>query len=189
MPSPPIIGWGRGSLTDDAPADGHTTPLRNLPWAVEDDIEKETTMKTLTTWNPARDLENIRGSLLGILGRQAPQDDWGLYSSYEWTPPIDVAENESEYMLVADLPAVRREDIHVTLGDGSLELSGERARVEGNPTYHRAERGCGKFWRTFYLPDNADPEKMKAEYRDGTLTVKIPKTKGADTSRKEIPVG
>lgn len=128
----------------------------------------------MTTWSPVRDLENIRGSLLGILGRHVPPDGRGCYSTYEWAPLVDVAEDDNEYTVVADLPAIRRENIHVTLSDGSLELSGERTPADGNLAYHKTERGHGKFGRTFYLPDDADPERMKAEYKDGALTVHIP---------------
>lgn len=147
-------------------------------------------MNTLVAWNPARELRNIRGSLAGFLGKQVPQNNWGFYSTYDWEPSVDVEENDKEYTLLADLPSVRREDIHVTLLDGSIELSGERRELDeaSGGTKHRSERAYGKFGRTFYLPDNADPESMKAEFRDGTLTVRIAKTKEAEAARREIRV-
>ncbi len=160
-------------------------------WVREGIVEKETiTMNTLPTWNPARELSNIGGSLLGFLGTQAPQNNWGLYSTYDWEPAVDIEEDDKEYTLLADLPSVRREDIHVTLLDGSIELSGERRKADetSRGSAHRMERAYGKFGRTFYLPDNADPENLKAELREGTLTVHIPKIRDSVSSRKEIMV-
>jgi len=147
-------------------------------------------MNTITKWSPARELDNIQGNLFGFFGRNWPSVDWGIYSSYDWTPAVDVAEDEKGFTITADLPEVRREDIHVTLREGSLALSGERQRPEGaeEKTYHRSERAYGKFERSFYLPENTDPEHMKAEFKEGVLMVRIPKTPSSVPSQKEITI-
>ncbi len=147
-------------------------------------------MKTITTWSPKRELENIQGSLLGFLEKQWPSVEWGGYSSYSWTPAVDVAEDEKEYTITADLPSVRREDIRVTTKEGSLEFSGTRQRIEGEreKTYHREERAYGKFSRSFYLPADAESGGMRAEFKEGSLTVHIPKSKSSPPSQREITV-
>jgi HSP20 family protein len=149
-------------------------------------------MKTLSmsTWTPLEGVEGIRENLLSWPGTQATGRGWGLYSTYDWVPPVDVEENAGEYTMAAELPAVRREDIHLTLGEGTLELTGERRRItsEEDQTRLRSERGYGKFGRTFYLPEDADPENMRAEFKEGVLTVHIPKTKGIAGTQREIPI-
>lgn len=148
---------------------------------------KQTTM----TWNPARELEDIRGRLFGFLGKQRPQMDWGVPSYSDWEPAVDVAEDEKEYTLTADIPDVRKEDLHVSLQGDSIELSGERKRgqPEKGKTYHRSEREFGKFTRSFYLPENVSSDAARAEFREGTLTVHIPKTETSAPAIREIPIG
>jgi HSP20 family protein len=98
-------------------------------------------------------------------------------SAVEWAPVADTSETEKEYIVKAELPGVRREDVHVTLEDGVLTISGERKQEKEHKgeKMHRIERFHGTFSRSFTLPDNADPASIRAECKDGVLTVHVPK--------------
>lgn len=148
-------------------------------------------MNTLSIWNPIRDLQNIQNRLSsGFFGTSTPALDEDMSYSSDWWPSVDVAEDNKEYTLTADLPDIRKEDVHVTLRNGSISLSGERKREkeERGKTYHRIERAYGKFERTFSLPENTTSEGIKAEFEGGTLRVHLPKTKGAETPIREIKI-
>lgn len=108
----------------------------------------------------------------------------------DWAPSVDIGENDTEFVVKAELPEVKKEDIKVNIEDGILSISGER-RVEKEETgmkFHRVERAYGSFERTFGLPDQADPEKITSEYKDGILTVHLPKNPAAKSSAHQIPV-
>jgi HSP20 family protein len=127
-------------------------------------------------WDPIRDLLAIQQRL----DRFAP-------GPAGWVPPIDVHETADEYVITAELPGLRRDDIHVQVRDGRLQLSGER-RECGGPCeqYHRVERGHGSFNRTFQLPLPVDGDRVTADLRDGVLTVICPKA--AEGSARRIRV-
>src|SRR5712671_5651044 len=116
-------------------------------------------------WDPVRDLLAIQQRL----DRFAP-------GPAGWVPPIDVHETTGEYVVTAELPGLHRDDIHIEVSDGRLQLSGER-RARGVPCeqYHRIERGHGSFSRTFELSVPVDGDRVSAELRDGVLTVICPK--------------
>lgn len=94
-----------------------------------------------------------------------------------WTPPVDILETENELILKADLPDVDMKDIHIELENGTLSLKGQR-KFESETKekgYHRIERSYGSFARYFSLPDTVDPDKVSADYKNGVLTVTLPK--------------
>jgi len=98
-------------------------------------------------------------------------------SARPWTPNVDIKETENEIVLVADLPGVDEKAIDIKIEDGALTLKGERKfetekKGEG---YHRIERGYGSFARCFSVPDSVDPDKVKADYKSGVLTLTLPK--------------
>ena len=127
-------------------------------------------------WDPIRDLLAIQQRL----DRFAP-------GPAGWVPPIDVHETADEYVITAELPGLRRDDIHIQVTDGRLQISGER-RERGLPCeqYHRIERGHGTFSRTFQLPLPVDEDRVTAELCDGVLTVVCPKA--AEGSARRIRV-
>ena len=98
-------------------------------------------------------------------------------SERPWTPAVDVAENENSLILKADLPGIEQNDIAINLENGTLTLKGERKfeKTEDKEGYHRIERGYGAFARSFTLPDSIDAEHVKAEFKNGVLTVTLPK--------------
>ncbi len=96
-----------------------------------------------------------------------------------WSPAADISETEMEYLVKAELPGVKREDVKVTQDDGVLTIEGERRYEKDNKDEkaHRVERFFGSFTRSFSLPDDADAQNIRAESRDGVLNVHIPKLK------------
>jgi len=107
-----------------------------------------------------------------------------------WTPAFDVYEDKDNFVVKAELPGMKREDINVSLHDGDLIISGERkseAKGEGAETY-RAERFFGKFQRAVSLPPTVANDKVKAEYKDGVLTVTLPKSEAAKPRQIEVNV-
>jgi HSP20 family protein len=98
-------------------------------------------------------------------------------SGRPWTPAVDILETDSELVIKADLPQVDMQDIQVEIENGTLTLKGERKfdNEEKAQGYHRIERSFGAFARYFSLPETVDPEKVKAEYKNGVLTVSLAK--------------
>lgn len=98
-------------------------------------------------------------------------------SQRPWTPAVDILETENELVVKADLPDVDMKDIHVEIENGTLTLKGERKfeKEEKETGYHRIERSYGSFARYFSLPDTVEPDKVKADYKNGVLTVTLPK--------------
>lgn len=118
-------------------------------------------------WDPIRDLLAIQQHL----ERLAP-------SQSGWKPPVDLQETEDRYIVTAELPGIRQEDLHVAFDAGVLTLSGlrrERERERKCEEYHRVERGHGSFNRSFHLPLPVDGDAITADLRDGVLTVTCPK--------------
>lgn len=105
-----------------------------------------------------------------------------------WVPPVDVLETQHELILKADVPEVDMKDVHLEIENGTLTLKGQR-KFEGESKergYHRIERSYGSFARSFSLPDTVDAEAVKAEYKNGVLTVTLPKKELAKP--RSIPV-
>jgi len=98
-------------------------------------------------------------------------------ASRPWVPAVDILETENELILKADVPELKLEDIDIRMENGTLSIKGERKveLEEGGKGYRRIERSYGSFARYFELPDTVDPEKVAADYKNGVLTVTLPK--------------
>ncbi len=107
-----------------------------------------------------------------------------------WAPAVDILENENELLLKADLPGVDMKDIDIQMENGTLSLRGERKFESENKQggYHRIERSYGSFARVFELPDTVNPEEVKAEYRNGVLTVRLAKKEIAKPRQIKVAV-
>jgi HSP20 family protein len=108
-----------------------------------------------------------------------------------WTPALDVFEGKDNFIVKAELPGMKKEDIEVSLHDGSLSISGERkseTKHEDAEVY-RAERFFGRFQRTVTLPALVAADKVKAQYKDGVLTVTLAKTEQAKPKQIDVSVG
>jgi len=108
----------------------------------------------------------------------------------DWAPLVDISEDHNEYVIKAELPEVKKGDLKITLDDGILTITGDRKfeKEENGRKYHRVERAYGSFVRTFSLPDNASPGKVKAAFKDGVLTVRLAKDEKAKPQQVEINV-
>ena len=104
-----------------------------------------------------------------------------------WVPAVDISENDSEYLIELELPAVTSEDVSVSVEKGVLNVSGERAARAGDTDKPvRRERRYGKFSRAFRLPENVNEEQIQATFRDGVLTVVLTKSVQEEPRRIQI---
>ena len=143
-------------------------------------------------WDPLRELDDMStrlSRLAGIVPRRSG-DDAGTYFA-DWAPAMDVQETDKEYLIKADLPDVKKEDVKVAFEEGILSVEGERKqeKEEKGKKFHRIERAYGSFVRTFMVPDNIDEAKVSAEFKDGLLNVHLPKTEKAKHKAIEVMVG
>jgi HSP20 family protein len=150
----------------------------------------------LTRWEPPfKGIEKLSDTLNRFLA--TPLTLWerptGLEESLtvaEWTPAVDIEENEKEYLVKVEIPEVKKENVKVLVEEGSLIIQGERRKEkeEKNAKFHRMERSYGSFLRTFTLPVDADDKKIAAEFEDGMLKVHLPKSEAAKPKAIEIKV-
>jgi HSP20 family protein len=129
-------------------------------------------MKALTYWDPLRELEDMQHRLSSVLSRQTNRRQDGDKESMtvaEWAPVVDIIEDETEYLIKVDLPEIKREEIKVTVENGVLVLSGDRKLEKEEP-------------------DNADAEKVNAEFNDGVLKLHIAKREAARPKQIEVKI-
>ena len=107
-----------------------------------------------------------------------------------WNPAVDILETETALVVKADLPDVEQKDIDIQVENGTLSLKGERKfeKTEEKGGYHRLERSYGSFARYFSLPDTVDVENVKAEYKNGTLTLTLPKKEAAKPRQIKVAI-
>ena len=140
-----------------------------------------------------RELEDMQHRFEHLLERsplQLRNNGEESLTTAEWTPPVDVAEDDKEYVIKAELPEIRKEDVNVSIENGLLSISGERKfeKEEKNKKYHRVERAYGYFSRSFSLPDAVDAEQVKADFKEGMLTIHVPKSESARPKQIEVKV-
>ena len=141
-------------------------------------------------WEPFRDVDDIFDRFFAESMRRWPRQDMVTQPPREWAPAADVSETDGEYVIKAELPEVRKEDVSITVQDGVLTLSGERKqeKVEEQEKVHRIERFYGSFARRFALPENADEQGIRAESRDGVIVIHIPKQRVVEPQPRQIQV-
>ena len=142
------------------------------------------TWPALDRWADLRDELNSLFDLptTGNLARQAQ-----LFSG--WTPALDLYQNNDNVVAVVELPGMRKEDIDVSLNDGMLTIAGERQSSAGEgENAERTERFSGKFRRSVTLPTRVDASKVSASYKDGILTVTLPKSEEAKPKKVEVSI-
>jgi HSP20 family protein len=148
-------------------------------------------MTTLMRWDPFRELEDMSDRLNRVFARPATRTNGKeALTVADWAPTVDISETESEYLIKAELPEVKKDEVKVTLEDGILTIQGERRREKDEKTtkYHRVERSYGSFVRSFSLPDQVEENGVKAEYKDGMLNLRIPKSEKAKPRAIEVKV-
>ena len=141
----------------------------------------------ISTWPPLGRLTDLRDEIDRLF--EAPLARTSEFLG--WTPAFDVYEEKDNFIVKAELPGMKKEDISVSLHDGHLIISGERkgeTKGEGAEVY-RAERYFGKFQRAVSLPATVAASQVKAEYKDGILTVTLPKSEEAKPKQIQVDVG
>jgi HSP20 family protein len=146
---------------------------------------------TLVRWRPSRDMMNIHDDMYRVFDRLFSKDSWSDEKSVSragWYPIVDISENNDEYVLNAELPGLKKDEIQISFTDGILRLEGERKKdkEEKGTDYHRVERSFGKFCRTFRLPNTVKTDKISADFKDGILNIRLPKVE--EVKPKEIEV-
>lgn len=145
---------------------------------------------SLIRWEPFTGTDDLFARMPSLFGRWPRTFDFNGKQALEWTPSVDISETDTEFLIRADLPTVKKEDVHITVDDGMLTISGERRQQteEKKEKSHRIETVYGKFTRSFSLPDNVDTANIRAESKDGVITVHVTKTKAAEKKPTEIKV-
>jgi HSP20 family protein len=151
-------------------------------------------MKLMTragnVWNPFQELNELQNRLDTLFGRTGlrPANGEETITLADWAPAVDVTEDDKEFIVKAELPGLKREEVKVTVEDGVVSISGERKaeKEEKTKKYHRVERSYGSFLRSFTLPEGCDPAKVNAEFKDGVLNVHLAKSPKAQPKAIEI---
>jgi len=143
----------------------------------------------LVKWNPWREIEDMFDRYDRAVGlpRSGSQE---VMATGDWSPRVDIVENENEFVIKAEIPEVKKEDVKVSVDNGVLTLKGERKqeKEEKGKKFHRVERYYGSFTRSFTLPENVDESKVKATFKDGMLSLQVPKTEKAKPKTIDVKI-
>jgi len=150
-------------------------------------------MNASADWNQYRELEALQHSLGRLFNRAQAPTPAGQEETMrvaDWSPLVDISEDGKEYLIKAELPEVKKEDVKITMEDGTLTIMGDRKfeKEENGKKYHRVERAYGSFGRSFSLPDDASPAKVTADFKDGVLKVHLAKNEKARPQQVEVSV-
>jgi len=148
----------------------------------------------IVRWDPIRDFAQLQDRINRVFtdayGRPGASDE-GLLTTGSWVPPVDIYQNgDHELVLKAELPDMTREDIEITIDNGTLTIRGDKkfsADVK-EEQFHRLERHFGTFSRSFSLPQTVDTSKVGAEYKNGVLTVRLPLREEAKPRQIKVDV-
>ena len=146
---------------------------------------------TLVRWDPFRELEDMSERLNRVFSRPSVRSNGKENLTVaDWMPTVDISETEGEYLIKAELPEVRKEDVKVTVENGVLTLQGERRqeKEEKGKRFHRVERSYGSFVRSFSLPDSVDGSAVTADYKDGVLSLHLPKSEKVKPKSIDVKV-
>ena len=143
----------------------------------------------LTKWDPFREMEDMFDRYTRAVGwpRRGSQE---VMATGDWAPRVDIAETDNEFIIKAEIPDVKKEDVKVTVDSGVLTIRGQRKqeKEQKGKKFHRVERYYGSFTRSFTLPDYVDETKIEASFKDGMLNLQIPKTQAAKPKAIEVKV-
>jgi len=152
------------------------------------------TSNKVITWNPLREIDEAQNRLsrffLGGFPNRMGSGEIPNLAVADWSPEVDISEDDHGYLLKADLPEMKKDDVRVTVEDGILSVSGERKseKEDLKKKFHRIERSFGTFRRSFTLPEDADSTKVTADFHDGVLKVYLPTTPIARSKALEVKV-
>ena len=143
----------------------------------------------ITRWRPFRDVVSVQDEMSrlfdDIFGQRPTRVQW---TDGVWNPSVDVTEDKDSVVVKAEMPGLNKDDVKISVQDSILTLKGEKKqeKEEKETDYHRIERSYGSFCRSFQLPTTVKADKIKANYKDGVLSIILPKTE--EVKPKEIPI-
>lgn len=144
---------------------------------------------SIIKYDPFRELRDLQDEMNRLfmtnIPRSVAQED---FASGGWSPKVDIYESENEIILEAELPGMDREDFEVSIENNVITLKGKREfeKKEEGDNYHRVERSYGTFTRSFSLPRTVSAEQTKADFRNGVLTVTLPKREEAKSRKIRV---
>jgi HSP20 family protein len=149
---------------------------------------KEVAMNTITRWDQSRGSTSLQDQVNRLFEDNFTRDRSGHADLATWAPPVDIYETENELVVKADLPDLQEKDIDVRVENNTLTIRGERKfDKDVNPdNYLRVERSYGSFTRSFSLPNKVSSESIRAEYRNGVLTLHMAKRE--ESKPKQIKI-
>jgi len=150
----------------------------------------------IVKWNPAKELLNVErefNRFFNTFGRHFGISSGEIDEEFEnavWMPLTDIIEDKDNYVLKLDLPGISKNDVKISYSDGQLMISGERKQEKESKDskYHRVERSYGKYYRSFTLPQKIQEDKIDAEFKDGQLTITVPKSEEAKPKELDIKI-
>lgn len=139
----------------------------------------------LMQWSPFREMEDFFNQIhRTFTSLPAVSGSTGA----TWAPLVDITETPKEYLVRAELPGMKKEDVSITIDEGVLTLSGERREEYSDEKRHRSERYYGRFERSFSIPSDVAPDRIDAEYKDGVLAVHLPRAEQKKPKAIEVKV-
>jgi HSP20 family protein len=151
---------------------------------------QEVCFMTIVRWEPLRELSSLQSEMNRLFNTvfDAPTANGGLR---RWVPAMDLVETQDDFVLRADLPGVKMDDVKIEIEDSVLTISGERkAETETKDEgFYRLERAFGSFSRSLTLPKGINPDAVRATFTDGVLEVHVPKPEASKPRRIEISLG
>ena len=150
--------------------------------------DESTIWRARDRWNPIREIENLQVRMNQLMASWP--DGQEAMTVSDWSPLVDIIEQNGEYLVKAEVPGVKKEDLKVRVEDGTLQITGERksGKEDKGLKFHRVERFYGSFERSFALPEDVDPTRVTSEFRDGILQVHLPKSLTTKTKAIEVAV-
>jgi HSP20 family protein len=130
---------------------------------------------SLTRWTQLNELEDLQHSLGSLFSRSRVHWPEGYETGAQWIPLVDISEDAKGYLIKAELPQVKQEDLKITMEDGTMTITGDRKFEENSKKDHRVERAYGRFLYNYLLPADASPAKVTTEFADGVLKVHLAK--------------
>jgi HSP20 family protein len=149
------------------------------------------TMAIVRWTDPFREFAQLQDRINRVFNETYGRGDEGLMTSGTWVPPVDIYQDgNNEVVLKAELPDMTREDIDITLDNGTLTIKGEKkfSNEVREEQFHRIERRYGTFSRSFSLPPTVDTARVAADYRNGVLTVRLPLREEAKPRQVKVDV-
>jgi HSP20 family protein len=151
---------------------------------------KEVAMNTITRWDQSRGSTSLENQVIRLFEDNFIRDRSGHADLATWAPPVDIYETENELVVKADLPDLQEKDIDVRVENNMLTIRGERKfeKAVNEDNYLRVERAYGPFTRSFSLPNTVSSENIRAEYRNGVLTLHMAKREESKPKQINISV-